>query len=277
MLLRAVFLVTLILRASFANADEPWRKINDALFATLVDPLGSSGPQILYSVRVQELWTMLEAAGDVQRGVATLALGPDGEGRPREFDTRTVMIGEAALTLLSGGVDDAPAGLHLRLSEADQEIPGLRGRLSNCSEINETECEELNFSRSGALTLGLASCMCQGAAVSYGHGMIALNCYFGRGGTYMDYALAYGPINAGLRARLLNDLDLTARREICRSSAAAKRYPQFLLDEGETLSPEPLSADIELPLRYLASTTSDAEDWGKDMVPVTILQKFFSD
>ena len=268
----AVLVAAFLLLASPVIAEDRWRKINEALFSTLVDSLGSGDPVSPYAERVQRLWASLEAAGTVRQSVVALTTQSGSDPVPREFDSRTVMIGSAEFTLLSGGIDDELAGHFLRLTDTDQEIPGMSGRLSNCSEANETDCEELVYSRSGALTLGLASCMCVGPAVALGSNELALNCYFGRGGAYMSFALGYGPIDVGIIDRLLDDPDLAARREICRASAMAEQFPQFLLLDGETLIVASEFGDVEMPLRTIAAAVDS--DWDHGLDAITILREF---
>lgn len=255
-----------------ARADDPWPTINDALVNTIVDPLGSGGRDISHPVRMRKLWDTLDAAGPVLRDVVTLALGQGGSGKPQDFDSRTLSLQGAELTLLSGGIDDGLAGQFLRLTDIDQEIPGLRGRLSNCSELNEQGCEELNYSRSGALTLGLASCLCSGSAEAVGANMIALNCYFGRGGSYMRFALGYDPGDASLRARLLDDPDLTNRDQLCQSSAAAKRHPAFLLQDGQDPLPMEDPDITAFPLKYIAASVD--QNGNNSLDAMTILKHF---
>lgn len=184
----------------------------------------------------------------------------------------SLTINGTDLTVLSGGIDGLPAGLFLRLGPNGHEIPGLRGSLSDCSEANETNCDRIDFSRSDSLTLGLAICLCEGQARDLGKGMLGLDCYFGRGGTYMNYTIGYGPMAADTVTLFVDDPELATRHKICLGTPLAHRFPQLLVREGDR-KPGVVFDGVETAMRPSLIAAQVDEDYADDLASATILRQ----
>lgn len=265
-----VFSISLLL-AGPVFAGDPWRSINDALFMVLVDSADGGGEDTTMPSRLGHLRDTLAASGKVARGVVSLRLGPDGDGKSREFDTHSVTIDGTDLTVLSGGIDGMTAGLLLRLGPNDHEIPGLLGgSLSDCSEANEADCGRISYSRSDNLTLGLASCLCEGRAHDLGRGILGLDCYFGRGGTYMNYTIGYGPMTADALMLFVDDHELATRKKICLGTPLAHRFPQLLVREGDE-KPGVTIEGVDTAMRPSVLAATVDGDWADGLASGTIL------
>ena len=263
--------VSLFLASPVFAADH-WSRINDALFMVLVDSSDGGVEDTTMSSRLGHLWDTLAASGKVASDVVSLRVGPEGAGKNREFDTHSLTINGTDFTVLSGGIDGLPAGLFLRLGPNGHEIPGLRGSLSDCSEANETNCDRIDFSRSDSLTLGLASCLCEGQARDLGKGMLGLDCYFGRGGTYMNYTIGYGPMAADTVTLFVDYPELATRQKICLGTPLAHRFPQLLVREGDKKSGVAFD-DVETAMRPSLIAAQVDEDYAHGLASATILRQ----
>lgn len=219
-------------------AEGAWSRINDALFSALIDPRDIDVVHEMPPVPPETVLQSMQAAGAVSRGTVAFPSADYWTGKSIALPTYSIAL-DGTLFVLINGFENNVVGILQVFGGADHEIPGLRGFYSDCEDESQAACDTLDYSRLSSWSLGLASCLCDGQAADLGGGLLGLKCYFGRGGTYLDYAMAFGPIKPETIDTFVNDLNLETRRQICLGSPIAHQFPKFLVHyvSDEKLSP----------------------------------------
>jgi hypothetical protein len=215
-----------------------WELANDHLFRVLVND-GDPSPLIDH----------FDSPTTKRRGATIERAQSGGEpGAPAYLDLLYFSGEGAELALFLTGVDFVPAGFVLNFtSDDDATIMGLRGSLSNCSEVTEATCDRVGLQLRSEMTLGVTACVCDAKPLTVsveGDNFVLLPCYLGRGGTYMDWLFAFGPLDDGDAKYLgtANEADLAG---ICAASSAALAYPQYLLGRSDAASDHVLPERVD--------------------------------
>lgn len=237
---RAVSLVCSFLPTEAVAQDglQFWDNANDRLFEVMVL---EGDPSIFTNIFDQS-----------QFGRVALALerfGEDGAARTPAHLYLQRFVGEGAiLQLFLTGMDVLPVGFIVNFSSAeDMTILGLRGALSNCTEVNEPNCERVGLNQRSEITLGVAACQCWSdvdVMEINGQTMVLLPCYLGRGGTYLDWIFGFGPVSEEA-GRFMDAASTAELGDLCAASGAAKSYPQFFLNREIPMTGAPLPEGVD--------------------------------
>jgi hypothetical protein len=185
------------------------------------------------------------------------------------FNHLTRRTDDTVLDLLLDGIDAVPAAFALDfIGDLDVPIIGLRGSLSNCSEMTEQNCDRLDLQKRSEITPGVAACLCAPRpeiVTRQGETMALFPCYLGRGGSYLQWIFGFGPLTPDAGAFLATASEAQLG-DLCAASSAAKTYPAFLVSRRPAGTSRPLHAGIDPDAWARLALAFDGEKMNRAML-----------